>query len=143
MWLDDDIRSLKQNGFDTLISAITGEELVRLFLEQVPEACGRWGVEWVHFPVGNLQVPVIDIARPAIEQWTRLVEAGQGVAIHCWGSIGRSPTLAASMLVLGGLEAETAWERVQKARGQPVPDTREQRRWVEAFASFESGQAAG
>lgn len=142
-WLDDDIQALQRAGFDTLISAITPEELVKLFLEQVPEACERWRVTWVHFPVGNLQVPSLEIARPAIESWTRMLAAGRGLAVHCWGSIGRSPTLAASMLVLGGVEPGAAWERVQLARGKPVPDTQEQRRWIEAFAPFETGQAAG
>lgn len=142
-WLDDDIRSLRQGGFDTLISAITADELVRLFLQEVPEACARWGVEWIHFPVGNLQVPRLEVALPAIEYWTRLLEEGRGLAVHCWGSIGRSPTLAASMLVVGGVDAVTAWERVEAARGTQVPDTREQRLWVERLTTeHPAGQAA-
>jgi len=133
-WLDDDIRALRREGFDTLISAITSEELARLFLERVPEVCARHGVDWIHFPVGNLQAPLLEAAMPAVESWARLLDAGRSVAVHCWGSVGRSPTLAASLLVARGVDAATAWERVQAARGREVPDTLEQRLWVEAFA---------
>jgi protein-tyrosine phosphatase len=133
-WLEDDIRILRREGFGTLISAVTTEELANLFLQEVPDICLRHEIAWVHFPIGNLQVPSVDSALPALQSWARLLDAGHGVAVHCWGSVGRSPTLAASLLVLRGLDAAEAWDRVQLARGREVPDTLEQRRWVEHFA---------
>lgn len=51
--------------------------------------------------------------------------------------IGRSALLAASLLVHSGVGAEKAFERIEKARGCPVPDTAEQRHWVEQFGTME------
>lgn len=130
-FLEDDIRKLKSNGFSTLVSAITGRELEQLHLTSVPEICARHEVEWVHFPIGNLQVPPFEEALPALQKWVTRLESGAGVAVHCFGSVGRSPMLAASMLALRGVHPAEAWTRVESSRGREVPDTLEQRRWVE------------
>ena len=45
--------------------------------------------------------------------------------------IGRSCLVAASLLKLWGLSTEEAWARVERARGRPVPDTPEQRAFVD------------
>jgi len=57
------------------------------------------------------------------------------MAVHCWASVGRSPTLVAATLVFAGVPVAEAWARIQAARGVPVPDTLEQRAWVEQFFS--------
>ncbi|MEK7277475.1 MAG: hypothetical protein AAB427_09015 [Chloroflexota bacterium] len=41
--------------------------------------------------------------------------------------------LAASLLAQSGIGVDKAFERIEKARGCPVPDTAEQRHWVEQF----------
>jgi len=133
-WLDDDIRALRAAGFDLLVSALTPEEVAKLELESVPELCANHGIEFVHFPIGNLMVPDVDAALPALETWCGKLSRGHGVAIHCWGSAGRSPTLVAALLVLGGVASEDAWRRVESARGREVPDTNEQRQWVSELA---------
>ena len=40
--------------------------------------------------------------------------------------------LAATILVLDGVEPVDAWSRIEKARGILVPDTAGQRAWVDA-----------
>ena len=55
------------------------------------------------------------------------------MGVHCYASVGRSPTLAASVLVTLGMSAAEAWREIQRARGTEVPDTVAQRRWVERF----------
>ncbi len=133
-WLEDDIRSVRTAGFDLLVSALTPEEVIKLELEAVPDLCTTYGVEFVHFPIGNLMVPEPDAALPHLETWCNRLAEGRGVAIHCWGSAGRSPTLVAALLVLGGVTTDEAWRRVESARGRDVPDTNEQRWWVSEFA---------
>ena len=130
-WLEHDLRQLKTAGFDALVSAITGEELAKLNLTRLPQACRAHAIEHIHLPIGNLQVPSLGRALPLLHRWCAELEAGRGIAIHCFGSVGRSPTLAASLLVLSGVPVETAWQRIEQARGREVPDTLEQRRWVE------------
>lgn len=133
-FLDDDVQSLRANGYDTLVTAITHDEIRKLDLTALPEACARAGVTFHHFPVGNLQVPPLEIALPVLGAWNQHLADGGGLALHCWASVGRSPTLTAALLVLGGVPADDAWERIRLSRGCAVPDTREQREWVAGLA---------
>lgn len=129
-WLEDDIRTLKRSGYDLLVSALTPNEIARLGLQDLPYACHMNGVRSFQFPIGNLMVPERERAIPALQSWLQTLEQGEGVALHCWATVGRSPTLAAALLVLSGVEPETAWARLASARGREVPDTHEQRAWV-------------
>ncbi|KDN86980.1 tyrosine phosphatase [Kitasatospora cheerisanensis KCTC 2395] len=37
------------------------------------------------------------------------------------------------MLILDGMDGDTAWERIARRRGLAVPDTAEQRAWTTAL----------
>ena len=67
---------------------------------------------------------------PVLRTLTRRLGAGEHVVTHCRFGIGRASLLAAALLVLDGTDPEQAWGRVARARGLPVPDTDQQRRWV-------------
>ena len=134
-WLEDDIRALSASGHDLLVSALTPEETRNLELDGVPAICAHYGVEFLNFPVGNLQVPRPEHLLPHLESWHARLSSGRGMAVHCWASVGRSPTLVAATLVFAGVPAAEAWSRIQEARGVDVPDTLEQRAWVEQFFS--------
>ena len=60
--------------------------------------------------------------------------AGKNVAVHCRQGIGRSGLVAASLLSLSGIDPATAFQQVSAARGLPVPETPEQKRWVTRLA---------
>ena len=137
-FLDDDLRALREAGFGLLVSALTVEEMVKAELERVPDLCERAGLEFGHFPIGNLQVASADDAHPILTSWAARLHRGEGLAVHCWASVGRSPTLAAALLVLGGVQPVEAWSRIETARGRAVPDTNEQRDWAAGFASRHS-----
>jgi protein-tyrosine phosphatase len=133
-WLEDDIAALRDANLDILVSALVREEIAKLGIEAIPELCELHGIEYVHFPVGNLQVPADAAARAALERWHAALWAGKGLAVHCFASVGRSPTLAAALLVMGGVAPGEAWRRIEAVRGRQVPDTNEQRDWVLQFA---------
>src|SRR5216110_2034325 len=63
------------------------------------------------------------------------VRQGKSIAIHCRAGIGRSSMLCACLLVKQGFSVESAFQKIQEARGCVVPDTAEQRTWVESFVS--------
>jgi protein-tyrosine phosphatase len=69
------------------------------------------------------------------EEIVAALNAGQHVAVHCRIGIGRSAMLAAAALVALGDASQQAFARIEAARGLPVPDTPEQRRWVEQYAA--------
>lgn len=134
-FLADDIRHLRESGYNLLISALAAEEVVRSELQSVPSVCEAAGMEFSHFPVGNLQVAPFEHAHARLSSWNERLHGGEGVAVHCWASVGRGPTLAAALMVLGGVEPAEAWARIRASRGRDVPDTGEQRAWAAAFAA--------
>ena len=134
-WLEDDVLALRDANLDILVSALVQEEIAKLGIEGVGDLCALHGIEYVHFPVGNLQVPSAVTARPVLTQLHASLAAGRGLAVHCFASVGRSPTLAAALLVMGGVAPADAWRRIEVVRGRQVPDTNEQRDWVLQFAS--------
>ena len=67
--------------------------------------------------------------------------------MHCYGGVGRSSTLAAVVLVLEGLAPAAAWNDITAARGRPVPETADQRAFVNGLpasgATAAGARAAG
>lgn len=131
-WLDGDMRSLRAAGIDALVSALTLPEAEELGLKDEEDCCRRCGIEFLSFPIEDRAVPG---TANAFDTFLRDLSAhlgkGKRVAIHCRAGIGRSAIIAACVLTRNGLSAEAAFSAIEKARGVPVPDTPEQRRWVE------------
>jgi atypical dual specificity phosphatase len=95
-----------------------------------------------------LHLPVVDFTAPSPEQLEQGVAtivqaraAGQRVAVHCGGGLGRTGTLLACYLVQQGMEAEAAVDRVRAVRPGSV-ETAEQVTAVCAYAERRRGSAA-
>lgn len=94
------------------------------------------GIRFIASPIPDRQTPrSAEEIRNLSGQLSALLTKGQTVAIHCRQSVGRSALLAAALLVEAGISPDDAFDRIARARGCPVPDTPEQRRWVERFAN--------
>jgi len=130
-WLDDEVRVLRDAGFDTLLSLLTNEESKELGVSSEAQATAKYGMEFLSFPIPDLGVPD---STPAIREFLSHVlddlRAGKNVAIHCRQGIGRSGLIAASLLVVAGIDPLVALRTVSAARGLNVPETSEQRDWV-------------
>jgi protein-tyrosine phosphatase len=63
-----------------------------------------------------------------------VLREGTFVVVHCQAGVGRSSLIAGTVLVHEGPSPTEAWERIEAARGRPVPDTAEQRAWLVRFA---------
>ena len=138
-WLADDIQSLKEAGVDVLVSALTLSEAEELGLTAEEDCCRRCGIEFLSFPVEDRSVPATMNAFDAfLNDLNKRLSKGKRVAVHCRAGIGRSAIIAACLLSQNGLSAEAAFSAIQKARGILVPDTPEQRRWVERYSSEQS-----
>ncbi|MDG4767576.1 tyrosine protein phosphatase [Solwaraspora sp. WMMD406] len=128
--LDDDLAALVDSGAHLLVCLLTADELDELGLSDEPAAADRGGLEFHHFPIADFSVP----DRAAADQLTELIVdrllAGRHVVVHCRAGIGRSSLVAAASLVRLGLDHEDVWPIVSAARGVPVPETEEQRRWL-------------
>lgn len=132
--LDEEIARWKRARVTTALSLLEPHEVRDLQLAREPELCARHKIDFLSFPILDRGVPdslgktheLVALCRD------RLME-GQGLLVHCHGGIGRSSIIAACILGALGVEPKTAFDRIEAARGQKVPDTRDQRRWAEAF----------
>jgi protein-tyrosine phosphatase len=135
-WLDDDIAYLKRVGVDVLVSMLQQDEANDLGLSAESAACEVSGIIFESFPIPDRETPTTTAAfSEFVERLQSQLRAGRSVAVHCRASIGRSSLLLASLLCAEGFQPEDAFARLSKARGLQVPDTQEQVRWVEHFAS--------
>jgi len=141
-WLEDDLRKLHRDGVDVVVSMLTPDEVDELRLGEERALCAALGMGFESIPVPDMDVPrspgeVLDLVRRV----TRHLGASRGVAVHCRMGMGRSPLLAAAVLVSLGVPAEDALERVSRARGLDVPTLDEQKDWVRDFARGRSPES--
>ncbi|MFE6049145.1 tyrosine protein phosphatase [Kitasatospora sp. NPDC056446] len=129
-WLDDEMAALKRCGVDVLVCALTGPELDELGLADEPRAAAAAGLRFVAIPVADRTVPDRAAVLPTLHALAELLRGGAHIVTHCRAGIGRSSLLAAALLILDGVAPDTAWDRIERARGLPVPDTAEQREWT-------------
>ena len=130
--LDDEIRTLKREGVQVLVSLLPPEEAADFGLEHEEAACFARGIQFRRFPVPDHSVP------DSAEAFLRFIDTlhydllqGRSIAVHCRAGIGRSALLLAALLRREGLTADDAFRRISYARGMQTPDTPEQLRWVE------------
>jgi protein-tyrosine phosphatase len=134
-WLDIEIQSLAKSGVNVVVSLLTADEIADLELQDEERLCGDCGLRFISFPIPDRGVPFSTAEAGRTlglileELWT-----GKAVVIHCRMGIGRSALIAACLLKSQGIGVDEAFAMISRARGFSVPDTKEQREWVEAFA---------
>ncbi len=130
-WLEDEIRFWRESGFDVIVSLLMQDEIIELGLEQEKTWCKDNGIRFLQFSVPDRGVPVSREALvDLIAGLEKDLKAGKNIAVHCRQGIGRSSLIAASLLISAGQEPEAAWDHISVARRCSVPDTVEQRDWV-------------
>jgi protein-tyrosine phosphatase len=134
-WLLDDLRNLKAGGIDVLVSLLTQAESDELGLSDEAKGCKEVGITFLVFPIEDRSVP------SSLTDFSRFTELANSelkkhcaIGIHCRSGIGRSSLFAAFLLSQHGYEPDEAFEAITQARGRPIPDTDEQRRWVKQWA---------
>lgn len=133
-WLLSELQQLERRGWTLLVSTLEREELEELQLQDLGDACAAAGLGWVHFPIVDRGLPSIAAATSLTRRLLEHISADGRVAVHCRQGIGRSSVVVAATLVASGVTADAAWASVERCRGRPVPDTLEQREWLQAFA---------
>jgi protein-tyrosine phosphatase len=129
-WLEDEMTALRNHGVDILVCALTRPELDDLGLADEARAAVAAGLRFVALPIPDRTVPDLATILPTLHRLAGELSAGAHVVTHCRAGIGRSSLLAAALLILNGVDPDTAWNRIARARGLAVPDTAEQREWT-------------
>lgn len=136
-WLEDEVRAWREGGLDVIVSLLTPVEAVELGLTEEANTAQATDLEFLQFPISDYGVPTsTEDALALLEKLDKALREGKNVGIHCRQGIGRSATIASSLLVLRETDPDEALNRVASARGRSVPDTPEQRKWVTNFARY-------
>ncbi|HTU48544.1 MAG TPA: dual specificity protein phosphatase family protein [Bryobacteraceae bacterium] len=135
-WLEDEMTSWRAAGVDAVVSLLTPEEEKDLGLSNEGAEAKANGVEFISFPILDRQVPdsSSELTRTLDKIDTELTK-GKNVLVHCRQGVGRAGLVGACLLLTKGLDAETALRRLSASRGATIPETLEQRRWIDSYAS--------
>ncbi len=131
--LDDVVAEWLAAGIDAVVCLLEDGERRGLGLEREAEACREAGLTFIDLPIEDFGVPT-SAARimPVVQRIVAALRQGGSVGIHCNQSVGRSGLLSSCVLVALGFEPVEAFHVISKSRGTTVPETSEQRRWIEA-----------
>lgn len=140
-WIDDEFASIGRAGVRTVVSLLEASEAYELGLQEEGSCCERAGLEFRSFPITDRAVPtsVGDFAHATRSVYESVV-GGESTVVHCRAGIGRTGLFAAGVLLHGAcIEPSEAFDLVASARGTEVPDTLEQREWLETHAKRIAG----
>jgi protein-tyrosine phosphatase len=139
-WLEDEMTSWHRAGVDAVVSLLTAEEELDLDLTNEESEAKMLGMAFVSFPIPDREIPRQDDGLgAALEEMDSLLTSGRNVVVHCRQGIGRTGLVAACLLVSKGESPESAVEKLSVARGVPVPETAEQRHWIDHYAAISAG----
>jgi protein-tyrosine phosphatase len=135
-WLEEELHGWRGEGIDVIVSLLVPEEVDDLDLLHEKACSETSGIEFLSFPITDRDIPArgADIHHFLGEIDLRLNQ-GKSVVIHCRQGVGRAGLIVSALLIERGLKAESAIQRVSAARGVPIPETREQRLWIDSFAA--------
>jgi protein-tyrosine phosphatase len=139
-WLEDDVSVWRQAGIDAVLSLLTPDEENSLDLTKEGALVKKRGMSFASLPIPDRQVPVSPTELAAtLDKINATLASGKNVLIHCRQGIGRTGLVAACMLVTKGWDSLRAIEHLSAVRGVPVPETLEQRNWIEHYAAILAG----
>lgn len=104
-------------------------------LEEERNYCVANGIDFYSLPTEDRSVPHSSGAAELVTNLSRELAGGKSIAVHCRQGIGRAALIAAGLLIEAGLNPAEAIQRVAIARHTPVPETPEQREWIDSFGA--------
>jgi len=103
----------------TIVTLIEPHEFELLKIPTLGEAVRERGMEWLHLPIRDVDIPNAEFEAAWPRHSARLrarLKAGENVLIHCRGGQGRAGMIAARLLAEDGLAPAAAIARVRAAR---------------------------
>jgi protein-tyrosine phosphatase len=135
-WLVDEMRDWQRAGLNSVLSLLTSGEEQDLNLTAESLIAKREGLKFLSLPIPDRQVPAsLSQIAPFLDELDGDLASGKNAVIHCRQGVGRSGMIAACLLVMRGRDPRSTVIELGRARGTSVPETAEQRRWIDLFAS--------
>jgi protein-tyrosine phosphatase len=133
-WLDDELRRMRANGIETVVSMLEPAEAEYLGLGAEKCEAENAGLNFLSYPIPDTQIPTdIPGFREFVTEVANRLTRGERIGVHCRGCIGRATVLSACALIRLGWDPSEALAAIERARGVPVPDTGEQEAWIKSF----------
>lgn len=130
--LADHLDRLHAWGARGLVTLLEDRELVALGVQAMAGEVEARGMRWWHLPIRDMHAPDAGFEarwRAVGPSLRCLLGAGQAVALHCHGGLGRTGTVAARLLVDSGETPAAAIARVRATRPGSI-ETAEQKEYV-------------
>ncbi|SFH68487.1 protein-tyrosine phosphatase family protein [Albimonas pacifica] len=137
--LASELRAMREEGVDLLVSMLPAEEALRLGLQDEAAACAAAGIAFRSFPIRDFGLPGPALFAALVDELAAEIAAGRGVAVHCRAGIGRSGMAAACVAARFLGSAEAAVAAVSRARGLEIPDTPAQRVFIDEVVALDRG----
>jgi protein-tyrosine phosphatase len=139
-WLEDDLASWRREGVDAVVSLLTPDEEADLDLKTEAGSVKTQNMDFVSFPIRDRQVPASQTSLAStLDKINADLSSGKNVLVHCRQGIGRTGTVAACLLVSKGWNPSTAVDYLSSLRGISIPETTEQRLWIDQYAAILAG----
>jgi protein-tyrosine phosphatase len=139
-WLGEDLASWRCEGINVVVSLLMPEEERELDLDKEGGSAAKQCLDFISFPIPDRQVPASRVELSAtLDKINANLTSGKKVLVHCRQGIGRSGLVAACLLVTRGWNPSAAVDHLSALRGVAIPETPEQRRWIDQFAAVMAG----
>jgi protein-tyrosine phosphatase len=130
----------KAEGIDLVVSLQQPDERARWGVTDEDRHCERMGIAFRSFPIVDHDVPEsVEAFAEFTREMHQEVISGKAMLAHCLAGIGRTGLLTSGVLFLLGVPRASIGEVLRRSRGFAMPETAEQRAWLEAFYDVLSG----
>ncbi len=136
-WLEDEMSGWRRAGIGLVLSLLTPEEENDLDLKAEKREALAHRMEFISFPIPDRKVPDSEAEMAvAAARLDAALSSGKNVVVHCRQGVGRTGLVAACLLVTKGLPPKSAVQMLSRVRGASVPETPEQRAWIDHYAAI-------
>lgn len=123
---------------DVLVNLLERKEFEQYGVPDLLERSREAGLEVIHWPIKDVSTPRKAQSEEYAQLIRRIVDLlreGKTMVVHCRGGLGRTGTVAASVLVaLGQKDPDAAIALVRKVRSDRAVETPAQEEYVRSFA---------
>jgi hypothetical protein len=138
----DPVGALSACGADVVVCLCERQELDDRYPRYVKWLEANEDRAAIWFPIPDLHAPSPDEVVPLLVRLRHLVEAGQGVLLHCGAGIGRAGTVATALLMHMGISQVPALSIVAGARPLAGPEAGAQTDLLNQLAGLRPDRAA-
>ena len=132
--LGADLDTVAAWGAAAVVTLMEEHELARVKIADIGAEVRARHMEWHHAPIVDVTAPgpAFEAAWPVLSARLRsLLARGMRILVHCRGGLGRAGTVAARLLVEGGVPADASIAAVRAVRPGAI-ETSTQEDWVDA-----------